>query len=135
MEEKRKIELLLEHLNSEISNDYNDINNCDVQCYQETTADGYDVYIVTDSPSWTVIVSENVYYYNHNLAEIITEYLMNQHTTVFIDEHLMEDIYLEDELLAKFEDFVDEIMENDDLNINEIKELQDEYGIEEEEIT
>jgi hypothetical protein len=36
-------------------------------------------------------------------------------------------------LLEKFEEFVDNILQDEELNINEVKELREEYGIEDEE--
>ena len=39
-----KVELLLDHMGSEITHDCNDIFNCDYHLLEETTADGYEVY-------------------------------------------------------------------------------------------
>ena len=132
MENERKIELLLNHLESEITHEYADFENCDYQLFNESTTDGYEVYIFKE-PFEDTIVCENVYYYNHNLGEQVIEVLMEGNTTVFIDEYEYIDLYLEDDLLAEFTELVDEIIEEFDGTEEELNYLKEEYGIEEEE--
>ena len=57
-----------EYYDAEISEDWND--NADFFIYSETTADGYEVYIATNSPS-TPSINEDVYYYDSDLARKI----------------------------------------------------------------
>ena len=71
MEDKRKIEILNEFFESEISTKDNDVFNCDYSCYEESSADGYEIYVFTGNPNGPVIVHEEVYYYNHALPEAI----------------------------------------------------------------
>ena len=132
MEEKRKIKLLLDHLGSEVTHDYNDILNCDYYLCEETTADGYGVYTFL-SPHEAPEISENVYYYNYDLGEKVVEALMKGNIVVFLDDYEYDYLSVQELLLAEFEEFVEDILQNEELNINEIKELKDEYGIEEEE--
>ena len=131
MEEKRKIKLLLDHLGSEVTHDYNDILNCDYYLCEETTADGYGVYTFLRQNE-TPEISENVYYYNYDLGEKVVEALMKGNTVVFLDDYEYDYLSVQELLLAEFEEFVEDILQNEELNINEIKELKDEYGIEEE---
>ena len=133
MENERKIELLLNHLESEITHEYADFENCDYQLLSESTTDGYEVYIFKE-PFEDTIVCENVYYYNHNLGEQVIEVLMEGNTTVFIDEYEYIDLYLEDDLLAEFTELVDEIIEEFEGTEEELNYLKEEYGIEDEEI-
>jgi len=132
MEEKRKIKLLLDHLGSEVTHDYNDILNCDYHLCEETTADGYGIYVFS-SPHETPEICENIYYYNYGLGEKVVEALMKGNTVVFLDDYEYDYLSVQELLLAEFEEFVEDILQNEELNINEIKELKDEYGIEEEE--
>ena len=132
MEEKRKIELLLDHMGSEVTHEYNDILNCDYCLCEETTADGYGVYTFLRQNE-TPEISENVYYYNYDLGEKVVEALMKGNTVVFLDDYEYDYLSVQELLLAEFEEFVEDILQNEELNINEIKELKDEYGIEEEE--
>ena len=132
MEEKRKIELLLDHMGSEVTHEYDDILNCDYYLCEETTADGYGVYTFLRQNE-TPEISENVYYYNYDLGEKVVEALMKGNTVVFLDDYEYDYLSVQELLLAEFEEFVEDILQNEELNINEIKELKDEYGIEEEE--
>jgi len=128
MEEKRKIELLLDHMNSEITNDCNDMFNCDYHLLEESTTDGYEVFVFKQ-PEEEVILCENVYYYNHDLGEQVVETLMCGNTVVFVDDYDYKDLYIHDALLEKFEEFVDDILQDETLPVNEVKELIKEYGI------
>ena len=131
MEEKRKIEILLDHMGSEVTHDYNDILNCDYCLGEETTADGYGVYTFLN-PNETPCISENVYYYNHNLGEKVIEALMEGNKVVFLDDYEYNYLDIHELLLGEFEEYIDDILENEKLPTNEIKELMKEYVIEDE---
>ena len=136
MQEKRKIELLNDFFDSEITTEDNDAFNCDYSCYEEITADGYEVYVFTGSPNGPVSVNEEVYYYNHALPEEIIGIFARFSNVIHIDEFLYDHLDLDKYLLELFEEYVDEIVDNDDsLSETEIKELKEEYEIEEEEET
>ena len=62
MLESRMIELIKNHLEISISNDISDFDNVDCHIYSESTADGYEVYVCTNTPSRPSICEE-VYYY------------------------------------------------------------------------
>ena len=128
MDEKRKVKLLLDHIGSEITHDWNDIENCDYQLLSELTTDGYEVFVF-NVPHTSVILSENVYYYNHNLGDEVIKTLMCGNTVVFVDDYDYKDLYIHDALLEKFEEFVDDILQDETLPVNEMKELIKEYGI------
>lgn len=131
METKRKIEILNEFFDSEITTKDNDSLNCDYSCYEETTADGYEVYVFTGCPNGPVSVNEEVYYYNHALPEEIIRVYEYHRVTIYIDEFLYDHLGLDEGLLVLFEEYVDEIVDNDDsLTKEEINELIEEYDIE-----
>ena len=134
MEEKRKIKLLLDHLGSEVTHNYDDILNCDYCLGEETTADGYGVYTFLRQNE-TPEISEIVYYYNYGLGEKVVEALMEGNTVVFLDDYEYDYLDVQELFLGEFEELVEDILQDEELNINEIKELEDEYGIEEEEET
>ena len=128
MEEKRKIELLLDHMGSEVTHEYDDILNCDYYLCEETTADGYGVYTFL-SPHEAPEISENVYYYNYDLGEKVVEALMEGNTVVFLDDYEYDYLDVHTLLLEKFEEFVDDILQDETLPKNEVKELIKEYGL------
>ena len=65
-------EIISGYFHTKISSEINDFDACDMQCYSESTADGYDVYVFkyTDAP---VSICEDVFYYDHDLAEQIMD--------------------------------------------------------------
>ena len=131
MEEKRKVELLLDHMGSSVTHDYNDMFNCDYQLISESTADGYEIYAFKE-PNEEYNINENIYYYNTGLGEKVVEILMEGNQTIFLDDLEYNGLFIEELLVEEFEEYVEDILQNEELNINEIKELKDEYGIEEE---
>tara|TARA_R100001509_G_C4862275_1_gene213797 strand:+ start:620 stop:1042 length:423 start_codon:yes stop_codon:yes gene_type:complete len=133
MQEDIKIELVKSHLGLSISTDISDFENVDCMIYSESTADGYDVYICTND-SKNPSICEDVYYYDHDLADALREQIRYGDETFYIDEYIYEDCYIDDMFVEVFNEFVEEIIENDELDITleEINSLKEEYGITEE---
>ena len=134
MLEERMIELIKNHLEISISTDVSDFDNVDCHIYSESTADGYDVYMCTNNPSQPSIC-EDVYYYDHDLAEAFKNQIDYNDKTFYICDSIYEDCYFEDTLLELFSEHVEDIIENDELDITleEINYLKKEYELENEE--
>ena len=143
MKTERKIEILLKFVNSKITHDCNKAYsyNCDVDyaVEQESTADGYSVYTFKH-PSEELCISEDLYYYDSDLPEVIVEALLDGDASIFIDEYEYEDLDIESELENRFEKFVEDIMAQESngkgdniLTKQELKELKEEYEYENEE--
>ena len=119
------------YFHTKISIEINDFDACDMQCYAESTADGYDVYVLkyTDSP---VSVIEDVYYYDHDLAEqimdAISEYRID---SIYIEDNIYWDCYLDDTFEEYFNENVEEITTKNPglFTKEELKFLWDEYDI------
>tara|TARA_B100001094_G_scaffold322258_1_gene371268 strand:- start:1257 stop:1655 length:399 start_codon:yes stop_codon:yes gene_type:complete len=121
-----------EYLMCNIKTDINDFDTCEMQCYSESTADGYDVYVLKYTKDEMCIV-ENVYYYEHDIAEQIMYSIdENKIDSIYIDEDLYDEIYLEDAFEEYFNEHVDEIIfDNPELFSDEEKEfIREEYEIE-----
>ena len=133
MLESRMIELIKNHLEISISTDISDFDNVDCHIYSESTADGYDVYVCTDTPNQPSIC-EDVYYYEHDLADAFQEQVRWGEKTFYICDSIYEDCYFDDTLVEMFVDHVDDIVENDELDITleEINYLKKEYELEDE---
>jgi hypothetical protein len=133
MQEDRRIELVKNHLDISISHDINDFDNVDCMIYEESTADCYSVYLCTNDSRHPAIC-EDVYYYHHDLADAFEEQVRYGDQTFYICDSVYEDIYMEDKLLEMFNEYVEDIVEDDDLDITleEINYLKEEYGITEE---
>ena len=134
MKTERKIEVLLKFVNSKITHSSNEAYsyNCDVDLAveQESTADGYDVYTFKH-PEDELCLSENVYYYDSDLPELITEALTDGDILLYIDEYQYEDLGIEEQLEESFVEFVEDIIKEaieGDIIITkkELKELKEE---------
>ena len=120
------------HLMCEVKTDVNDFDNCEMQCYSESTADGYDVYVLKYTKD-EVSITENVYYYEHDIAEQIMYSLdENKVDSIYIEEHLYDELYLDDVLEEYFQEHVDEIInDSPELFSDEEKSfIREEYDVE-----
>ena len=109
LEEARLIELVKQHLGLNISTDLSDWSNVDCKVYNESTADGYDLWVVTNQEN-TPIICEDVYYYDHDVSQAIREQIRFGDRTFYIDDYIYEDCYIEDMLIQLFVDHVDDII-------------------------
>ena len=82
-------EAVLKHFNVEFTEDYS--SSADFYIYEESTADGYSVFIATYDQN-RVNVNENVYYYDSDLGDALEEYIKYSNG----DEHTPEVIYVDD---------------------------------------
>ena len=120
------------HLMCEVKTDINNFDNCEMQCYSESTADGYDVYVLKYTKD-EVSITENVYYYEHDIAEQIMYSLdENKVDSIYIEEHLYDELYLDDVLEEYFQEHVDEIInDSPELFSDEEKSfIREEYDVE-----
>jgi len=124
------IEILKSQLGLSITTDISEFDNVDCTIYSESTADGYDVYILTNNPS-NVSVCEDVYYYDHDISNGFEEQVRYGDTSFYIDDYIYEDCYMEDKLLEMFGEYVEDIVKGDVITEEEKKFLVEEYGLEE----
>ena len=135
--EEKMIEIAKQKLGLEITDSFD--SSCDLYCYNESTVDGYDVWVLTHSLN-DVNVSENVYYYDGDLASAVMEEIgHNSDTLLHMDEYIWDDLYMDDQMLEYFAEAVEDIIEDNDeegygLTKAEIQELKKEHGLEAEEI-
>ena len=109
--------------------DENAYDSADVYAYEETTADGYSVYVVTHDMR-SICVSEDVYYYESDVPSAIMEFITNSngYCTLYADQYFLDDIYFDDMLLEAFQEVADQIYDeimNEDSDYNfDMAELQ-----------
>ena len=82
--------VVLDHYDSEITNDWN--VSCDFFIYEETTADGYSVYVATYDQR-SVSVSEHVHYYDSNLGDELRQAIC-EGIKIYIDD--VQQYYVQD---------------------------------------
>jgi len=90
-------ESVLKHFGVEFTDDYS--SNADFYVYEESTADGYSVFIATHDTS-SINVNENVYYYDSDLSDALKEYIKYSNG----DEDNPEIIYVDD----LYQQFIDD---------------------------
>jgi hypothetical protein len=137
--EEKMIKIAKQALGLKTTDSFDD--SCDLYCYNESTVDGYDVWILTHSLN-DINVSENVYYYDSDLASAIMEeiqYNGGSETLLHIDSYMWDDLYMDDQMLEHFGATIDDIIENNDeegygLTPAEVQEIIKEYGLDAEEI-
>ncbi len=132
--EERLIELVKNYYDIDISHEINDFENTDCAIYEDSTADGYSVYIVTNNTRH-ISICEDVYYYDHDLSDAFEEQIRFGDQTFYIDASIYDDSYFDDKLVSMFVDRVEEIIKElkADITEEELKSLKEEYGIEDEE--
>ena len=125
--------IVLGYLDTTMYHDMNDWEKADVKVYSETTADGYELFVVTfddQNPS----INEDVHYYDSDVAERVMENL-EQGYSVYIDEYFYDDIYLDDSFEEYFASHVDDIVSDspESFTKEELEFVKTEYGVDEEE--
>jgi hypothetical protein len=90
-------ELVLNHYDAEITDQWQ--QNCDYYIYEESTADGYSVYVATHDIN-SVCVSEDIHYYDSDLSNVLQdaikdsgEIYVDDYNQDFIDDAIQE-LYL-----------------------------------------
>ena len=115
--------------------DENAYQSADIYAYEETTVDGYSLWVVTNDMK-SVCISEDVYYYDSDVAEAIMEmvHYSNGHCVIYADQYFLDDIYFDDVLLEEFQEIADKIYDeimNEDSDYNfdmaELQWLRDEF--------
>ena len=78
--------------------------------YEETTVDGYSVYVVTHDMR-RVSICEDVYYYESDVPSAIMEMIRysSGYCTLYADDYFLDDINFDDMLLEEFAEIADKI--------------------------
>ena len=100
---------VLEHFECEITDNW---QNPDFSIYEESTADGYSVWIATDDDKH-INVNEDVYYYENELTDVLYEAIPD-YSNIYCDNYdFVEDAITRhyEDLLCRIEDeVVDELL-------------------------
>tara|TARA_R110002020_G_scaffold48077_2_gene137298 strand:+ start:257 stop:694 length:438 start_codon:yes stop_codon:yes gene_type:complete len=134
------IKVVQEHFNFTVSGDAYD--NYDVAAYTESTADGYEVYVVTNDMG-SISIAEDVYYYESDVPQALIDEIIGYgggDTIVYADQYFLDEIYFDDAMADLFVENIDDILaeaeeEGYSLSLSEIAWLKNEYVTEETEET
>ena len=122
--------IVLDYLNTEIVDQF---DKGDFKVYSESTADGYEVFVATHDDQ-NVDINEDVYYYDSDLSDVIMRTL-EEHYSVYIDEYLYDDLYMDDAFEEYFGEHVENIVSDspDSFTKEELIFVKREYDLEIEE--
>jgi len=95
-------ESVLKHYGVEFTDRFDD--NADFYVYEESTADGYSVWVATHDTN-KICINENVYYYDHQLSDALKDHIKYCNG----DEEFPEKIYVEDIEAGFIDDAVEEL--------------------------
>lgn len=134
------IKVVKEHFKFTVNEDA--YHNYDIAAYTESTADGYEVYVVTNDMN-SISIAEDVYYYESDVPQALIDEIIGyggNDTVVYADQYFLDEIYFDDALADLFVENIDDILaeaeeENYSLSPSEIAWLKNEYAIEENEET
>jgi hypothetical protein len=104
MEETDAWNLLQAHYNCEVHDQWRN-KHYDFYCYEETTADGYSVYVATHNVD-SVCVSEDVHYYDNDLSSEIVDAIKDG-STMYIDD--LDAHYFMDAVEECYDDMYDKL--------------------------
>ena len=95
---------VLKHYDCEITDQW---SNPDFSIYEESTSDGYSVWIATADDKH-INVNEDVYYYDGDLPDVLYEAIPDYNRIYCDDEHIIEDAITRhyEDLLCRMEDEV-----------------------------
>ena len=133
------IKVVKEHFNFTL--DENAYNHYDIAAYTESTADGYEIYVVTNDMN-SISINEDVFYYESDVPQAIIDEIIGyggNDTIVYVDQYFLDEIYFDDAMADLFVENIDDILaeaeeENYSLTEAELAWLKHEYA-EDEEIT
>jgi thiamine phosphate synthase YjbQ (UPF0047 family) len=106
-------ESVLKHFGVEFTDDYS--SNADFYVYEESTADGYSVFIATHDTS-SISVNENVYYYDHDLSDSLEEFIKYSNgdeanpEIIYVDD--LHQQFIDDTIVQLFEDVAERFEED-----------------------
>jgi hypothetical protein len=101
---------VLAHFECEITDNW---KNPDFSIYEESTADGYSVWIATDDDK-SINVNEDLYYYENQLTDVLYEAIPDYNNIYCDDYNFVEDAITRhyEDLLCRMEDeVVDELLD------------------------
>ncbi len=125
-------ESVLKHFNVELTDSYG--GSADFYVYEESTADGYSVFVATHDQS-VVNVNENVYYYDSDLSDALVDFMKYSNgsedypNVVYVDD--LNQQFIDDAIVQLFEylterfeeEIIDELTDEgyEYENVNEIE--------------
>jgi hypothetical protein len=83
IDEKDQKKMVLEYYDVELTDRYN--SNCQYYIYNESTRDGYEVWVATESMG-APCISEEVYYYDSDLHDALADAIKDELSPIYLDD-------------------------------------------------
>lgn len=123
-------EAVLNHFNVEFTDNFT--SNADFYIYEESTSDGYSVYVATHDTS-SISINEDVYYYDSDLGDALEEFIKDSNgdedhpEIIYVDDLYQQ--FIDDAIVQLFEylaerfeeDIIDELKDKGYKQINELE--------------
>jgi len=115
--DENALERLQDYYEFKLTDEYNKAP--DYSIYAESTADGYEVWVATDGDGRNICISEDVYYYESDLGDVLYGVMTDGYNElIYVDD--IDQQYVEDAIMMAYEDFIaDMIQEVEDELIEE----------------
>ena len=104
LDTEEAMKIVLNYFGAEIKTDWG--GYCDMYYYEETTTDGYSIWVATENDG-KVSVSEDVYYYDSDWLESLPEHITSGNT-VQLDDWLWDDYAFTDAIEQSYEQYWNE---------------------------
>ena len=99
-----QLSTVLDHFDAEITHDF---MNGQIKFYEETTADGYSIYVATEDAN-NVSICDDVFYYDSDRYSKLEDAVIDG-LTIYIDEYDMGDYGLQDQIERIYERYYREM--------------------------
>ena len=99
---------VLKHFGAKIVDEWS--NECDFYIYEESTADGYSIFVAAQNPSH-ITVEENIYYYDSDLGDALLDALRHYDCkNIYIDD---PSAYWVEEIICELDSWIKEQKEEE----------------------
>lgn len=99
-----QLSTVLDHFDAEITHDF---MNGQIKFYEETTADGYSIYVATENTN-DVSICDDVFYYESDRFSKFEDAVLDG-LTIYIDDYDMGDYGLQDQIERTYERYYREM--------------------------
>jgi len=115
--DENALETLQNYYDFKLTDEYS--NTPDYSIYEESTADGYEVWVATYGDGRDVCVGEDIHYYDNELGDKLYEAMTDGYNQlIYVSDK--ESDYVDDAIMMAYEDFIaDMIQEVEDELIEE----------------
>ena len=106
VDEEHKKKMVLGYYEVEFTDRFN--NGCQYYIYNESTRDGYEVWVATEDMG-NVCISEDVYYYDSDLCDPLYDAIFDYNELIYVDD--LEAYYVQDAIERVWETFITEMID------------------------